>query len=234
MIIGIAGKMNSGKDTVASMLNYIIAVGKNNAKYADWLIKRQAYDSSYQHKITRFADIVKSNLANILNLNVDAFNNRHYKDELWYVPSTGKFIEDPKDSKKWIKVSINNFKETDLNKPNRIIQLRTYLQVYAETCKELFGKDVWVKSTLNVAEYINTIHKICLIPDVRFDNEVQGIWKKNGIIINIHRQNNELSSEHISEKITTLYNYEINNMSTQQVLFIKVLAIYDQIKDKLI
>ena len=46
-IIGIAGQKNSGKDTLASMINYIFSAGVTRANYSDWITKRITYDNKY-------------------------------------------------------------------------------------------------------------------------------------------------------------------------------------------
>lgn len=229
MIIGIAGNINSGKDTVASMLNYIISVGKHKAKFSEWRIKRDAYDNSFSHRIIHFADIIKSNLSNIFNLPIDVFNNRKFKDELWYVPSTGEFIE-IKDESKYHKIELENYLELDCSKPNHIIKLRSIIQLYAEHCKTLFGHRIWIKSTITQARYINQAHKYCIIPDVRFQDEVESIWESDGIVIKTERPNNEIQSNHVSENNLLRHNHCIENDSNLSNLFYKVLAVYDTIK----
>ena len=230
MIIGIAGNINSGKDTVASMLNYIMSVGKNKATYSDWAIKQKAYDNAYSHKVIHFADIVKLNLANIFSLSIDVFNNRKFKDELWYVPSTGKFIEES-ETKDYQKIELENRFRLDCSNPTQIVKIRTLMQAYAEDCKTMFGKEIWIRSTIIQAKYINEAHKYCLIPDVRFFNEIQAIWKTNGIVIRIVRPKGEIKSEHISENGITTENYTIENTGTLPELFYKVLALYERIKN---
>lgn len=230
MIIGIAGNINSGKDTVASMLNYIIAVGKHKAKFSDWRIKQQAYDNFYKHRIIHFADILKLNLSNIFSLSIDVFNNRKFKDELWYVPFKRKFIEE-KDTEKYHKIELENYLELDCNNPNHIIKIRTLIQLYAEHCKTLFGQYVWIISTLIQANYINKGHGFCLIPDVRFFEEVKSIWQNDGIVIRVKRPDGEIKSNHISENGIETENYLIENDSNLSNLFYKVLAVYERIKD---
>lgn len=233
MIIGIAGNINSGKDTVASMLLYIHQVGKNNAKYADWLTKRLAYDNSFKHKIIHFADIAKNNISKILGINVDFFNNRMYKDELWYIPSKGRFIEE-KDIAKHKVINLENIHELDITNKKHIVKLRTLIQSYAESCKKIFGNNTWIANTMRMASEINSIHRICIIPDVRFRNECSWIQSYSGIVIYITRSNNEIKSNHESENNNDIfYDFNINNDSNQQSLFFKVLAIYDQIKHTL-
>lgn len=232
MIIGIAGNINSGKDTVASMLLYIHTVGKNNAKYRDWITKRMAYDNSFKHKIVHFAYVIKSNLADIFCIDVDYFNNRKFKDELWYYPSTGKFIEDKELKSYYNKITLDNFDEFNANNPNHVIKLRTLIQTYAEKCKEMFGELVWCKTTINQAYWVNQAHKICVIPDVRFHNESLSIRANNGIVIKINRLDNTIKSNHVSENNDFEYDYLIENNGNLQNLFYKVLAIYEQIKNK--
>ena len=229
MIIGIAGKMNSGKDTVASMLNYIISVGKNKAKFSDWVIKQEAYNNPSNYHITHFALGVKSNLSMILTLPIDVFNDRTYKDELWYVPSTGKFIKES-ETNNYYKIELENFSELDTNNKTHIIKIRTIIQTYAEQCKTMFGNDVWVKCTMANAITIDNLYGYCIIPDVRFNEEVKKIWEANGVVIKITRPKEEIASKHISEKADVHYNYEIINQSNLSNLFYKVLAIYEQIK----
>lgn len=230
MIIGIAGNINSGKDTVASMLNYIFVVGKNRAKFSDWMIKQQAYNNSFKHRTIHFADIIKLNLSYIFSLDVDVFNNRKFKDELWYIPSTGKFIED-NETQEYHKIELENYLELDISNPKHIIKLRTLIQMYAEHCKTLFGHRIWIKSTIIQACNIVKYHKYCLIPDVRFLDECYAIQRKNGIIIYLTRPNNGIESNHISENNNLTYNYHIDNNSNLSNLFYKVLAIYDTIKN---
>lgn len=232
MIIGIAGNINSGKDTVASIINYIHSVGKNNATFSEWKIKQTAFDNSYSHKVIHFADIIKSNLANIFCLSVDVFNNRKFKDELWYIPSTGKFIEEEEIKSYHKKVTNDNDFEFNCSNPNHIIKLRTLLQMYGENCKSLFGEYVWTKSTINQAKYINIAHKICIIPDVRFNQEVVAIKANDGIIIKLYRPDGEIKSNHNSENNHLDCDYMIENNGTLSNLFYKVLAIYDKIKNK--
>ena len=230
MIIGISGNMNSGKDTVASILIYLNVVGKHKATFREWITKKDSYYQLYNNRIIHFANILKDNLSNILCLNRDIFDNRKFKDELWYHPSTGKFIED-----KDVKDTYKKFDKLDpINTPfknNGVIKIRTIIQEYAEWCKLIFGRNVWIYGTLKQAIDIEYIHKFVLIPDVRFDNEVSAIKEFNGKVIHINRPNNELSSNHCSENNDITYDYLIENDGTLQNLFYKVLAIYDSIRN---
>lgn len=230
MIIGIAGNINSGKDTVASMLNYIHVVGKHKANYADWLLKQKAYDSSYSNRIHHFANVIKDNLSDILHLNRDIFDNRQFKDIEWYHISTGKFIKEKDLKDNHIKFELNNPIEL-LQEDNVVVKIRTIIQLYAEHIKLLFGENIWIKSSINRFKFINNLFGYCLIPDVRFFNELKAIWQANGIVIKIEREDNEIKSNHCSENNNLPCNYTIENNGTLPQLFFKVLAIYEQIKN---
>lgn len=229
MIIGIAGNINTGKDTVASMLNYIQAVGKHKAKFSDWITKRLAYDNSYSNRIHHFANVIKDNLSDILHLDRDIFDNRQFKDIEWYHISTGKFIKEKDLKNNHIKFELNNPIEL-LQEDNVVIKLRTIIQLYAEHVKLLFGENIWIKSSINRFKFINNLFGYCLIPDVRFFNELKAIWQSNGIVILITRKNNNIESNHCSENNELPCNYTIENDGSLLELFHKVLAIYEQIK----
>ena len=228
MIIGIAGNINSGKDTVASMLNYIFVVGKHKASYAEWATKQKAYDASYSNRVVHFADTIKDNLSDIFHLNRDLFDNRQFKDELWYHSSTGKFIKEEALKDKHIKFTIEDSIELLKNK-NVVFKLRTIIQLYAEHIKLLFGENIWIRSCIGKALYLNLTFKYSLIPDVRFFNELKAIWKEDGIVIKIERPNNEIKLNHCSENNNLPCNYTIINDGSLPQLFYKVLAVYEKI-----
>ena len=229
MIIGIAGNINSGKDTVASILNYIYVVGKHKAKYSDWLIKRLVFDQSYTYTIIHFADTIKDNISNIFSIPRHLLDNRKYKDEIWFSPHTGKFIEEKYLNNQNIKYTLDNPIEL-LQDEHTVIKLRTLTQLYAEHVKLLFGERIWIKNTLTNAQEIDYNFGYCLIPDVRFHKEIDSIWKVNGIVLQVKRPNEEIKSNHCSENNILSCNYTIENNGSLQDLFYKVLAIYERIK----
>lgn len=229
MIIGIAGNINSGKDTVASILLYLMIVGKHKAKYSDWLLKKEVYLTTYKHKITHFADGIKDNLSRIFLLDRDLFDNRKFKDELWFNPFTGKFIDELQTSGLH-KIELENYLELDVHKKHHIVKLRTLIQMYAEQCKIMFGQDVWVTNTIGIANSISNTHKICLIPDVRFERESSAIQKSGGIIIKLNRLDNPVKVNHVSENNEISYTFLIENEGSLFNLYNKVLAIYDKLK----
>ena len=67
-VIGIAGQKHSGKDTVASMINYIFAIGISRVSYSDYLIRKASIEYTYKDRIVHFADGLKDVLSIIYNI----------------------------------------------------------------------------------------------------------------------------------------------------------------------
>ena len=235
MIIGIAGNANVGKDTLVNIFNYVDDVGYQNAKYREWLIKYTKYKPVKYKNVTHFADALKDNIANIFNISRGLLDDRYYKDNLWFVPSTGEFISNEQ-SNKILKITENNiYYYKHLPKEKYCIKLRQIIQLYAEEIKSLFGDDIWIKNTINKANNIlNYEHqKYCLIGDVRFHNEVDAIKKNNGIIIKITRKDNNIILNHCSENNEFDFDYIIENDNTLYDFYFKSLCIYQETIKKL-
>lgn len=229
MIIGISGNINSGKDTVASILVYLYAVGKHKATFRDWVVKKDAYYESYKHKITHFAEGLKDTLSQILWIPRDLFDNRLYKDELWYHPSTGKFIHEDDLKSNHVKYYDLDVKHNPFIDRYGVVKIRTLIQTYGEHMKKIFSDGVWVMNSIRKASYIESIYKVCIIPDVRFQLEADAIMANGGVVIKINRPNNEITSDHCSENNEIIgCQYVIENDGTLQNLFYKILAIYDK------
>lgn len=242
-VIGIAGEKNSGKDTVASMINYIFAIGITNAKYSDWICRRVSYDETYKDRIIHFGDIVKDILSMMYNIPREYFDDRKYKDELWYCFETKKFIEDSIiKNKKYSHNTITldmlqciDLKEIlDIN-DNKLncIRIRTLMQYFGtDICRNRLGDNIWVKATMSKAIDIADARKLCIVPDVRFDNEAEAIKKSSdslyGGVIRVKRDNCEYTN-HASEIIDFDCDYTIDNNQNLYGLFYKVLNIVQQI-----
>ena len=67
IIIAISGSKEVGKDTTATMLEYIMSVGISKATYAEWY-RRTKVAEDYGANIIHFADKLKDLCAQITNL----------------------------------------------------------------------------------------------------------------------------------------------------------------------
>lgn len=232
VIIGIGGKTNSGKDTVASMMNYIFGVGITNAKFSEWLMKRDAYDRTYKKNIVHFADTLKDAVSIIFSIDRNKLDDRYYKDEIWYCLTEKRFIKpEHVDNLRYRTVSTpelsaSSFYEVN-TKGNKIplIKIRSLLQYFGtDVCRNLFFDNIWVNSTMTKAANIAELYGHCLIPDVRFENEGKAIQfnPSTGEVVLVWRDV-EQQDEHESEKLYFDATYTIENDGKLFDLFYKVI-----------
>lgn len=234
-IIGIAGEANSGKDTVASMINYIFAVGITNANFTDWVTHRVSYDNTNKDRIIHFADPLKDILSILYNIPRKYFDDRKYKDELYYCMNSGAFVEKEKiidgivcmaDIESFgYNFCFNRWKD----KP-RYIKLRTLMQyIGTNIFREHLSDDIWIKSTISKIVDIAQSRRLCIVPDIRFYNEAKAIKFNTdslyGGVIKINRKNTEKINKHDSEIIDIDYDYIIDNNDNLMKLFYKTLSI---------
>lgn len=255
IIIAISGSKGVGKDTTATMLEYIMSVGIGKANYAEWYRKIKIAED-YGKNIIHFADKLKDLCVQITNLPRHYFDQHKYKDELWWIYGTECFIGDEEikkhntDENKWVYVKILScnlltLKEhlDNINKSKNVpvIKLRTILQfVGTEMFRNLYDEKYWIKDTIKRAREITNEKGFCIIPDLKFENELHSLRracndsKYKFIIINIgHSDTFERNANerglHISEKQLKEFDYYISNKKEKFfVLFNEILKFYQQ------
>lgn len=225
LIIGLIGHLNSGKDTAASMINYIIQAG-TIANYADWYIRR----NNIPQNVIHFADPLKDCLSVMFNINRDVFDDRNAKDNLYFVFKERRFItkKEAKDykiitheilSKEHLCMHIGDIKSC--------ISLRTLMQYFGtDICRQYLDQYLWINATMNKAVHLSNIYNVCIIADVRFFNEAYDIKvKHNGVLIRL-TINDNIEINHSSEDLDSInYDYSVDNTGTLQKLFYNLLEI---------
>ena len=231
VLIGIAGEANSGKDTVASIINYIHKVGITKATYSNWLTHQQYYDILNLCKIIHFADPLKDCLSIMFGINRDYFDDRDKKDKEYYLLNERRFVDEKTFKGHYLEITIDVLKEYNLNeilydtKTNIGIKLRTLMQYFGtDICRNQLDERVWIKATIDKAADIIYKHGICIIPDVRYADEAESISNLSftGGVIRVKRDNCN-KSNHSSEIIDFDCAYEIDNNGTKMQLFYKVI-----------
>lgn len=245
-VIGIAGVKNSGKDTVASMINYIFAAGVSKAKYQDWVIKQAIYDNNYKDRIIHFADPLKDILSILYNIPREYFDDRKYKDELWYCLNTNTFIKNAnqRPGNEVAIIHIYTLKSFSLNTYLRFnndklvcIKLRTLLQYFGtEVCRNKLDNNIWVKCAISKIVDKAESRRLCIVPDVRFANEADALRISNdslyGGVIEVKRNHIENTDNHDSEIIDFAVDDVIENNGTKMTLFYRVLSCVEHIISK--
>lgn len=229
-IIGIAGHKGAGKDTVASIVSYYYTV--DNPTYNNWLI---GYDNKIFLNTIHFADKLKSLCADLFNIPVEYFYDRGHKDKLYYCFDNKTFINE-------LDIKLNRYHIFDTNenlakcieeyKGKIIFKLRTILQyIGTEIFRNQVFKDIWVRHTMDKAIDIANKNGWCVIPDVRFEDEVNAIKElPNGYIIKVNRNTNDADNR-ASETYDAKADFEIDNNSSKLALYYTVVGIMMKIKE---
>lgn len=235
IIVGIKGRKGSGKNTVASMIHYIIAVGTSYANYDSW----EKYDKSEKDELdvpTRhFADKIKDDLSFIFGINRECFDNSDYKDKKYYHFESKAFIMANHLKDVIPEITLEDLKQNTLAKwresynNNCIIKLRTLMQYYGtELIRHNIGSQVWVDGLIQTAIKDKNYYGYAVIADVRYPNEANAIYLNGGKIIHLFKTDNT-KVEHSSEDIKPdSRDYEMDNNGTLLGLFYKVLEFVKQ------
>lgn len=259
IIIAISGDKAAGKDTTATMLEYIMAVGIQRATYAEWYRTYQLREY-YKTNVLHFADKLKDICSQITNLPKRYFNNHQYKDEWWWIYGTDSFIGEEminsnehrntenNEKIEYYKIEAKNktiseeLRIAKYSKKIPIIKLRTILQfIGTEMFREMYDIDYWTNSTLYNVKEILKDNDFCIISDLRFKAEIDKLkklcrtYKDTLYIINVgysdkFEKNITERELHISEKRLDKFDYYIcNKKENFYTLFVKVLQCYQQL-----
>lgn len=224
-IVGIKGFKGSGKDTVASMISYILHDGIMKATYDTWLLYHKNNFIENDEIIIHFADKLKDDIAGFCNIERKLLDKQEIKENYYYNFKTGIVSTNIKDAD----YVINNALEFDnlstllLSNTNISIKIRTLLQYYGtNVIRNHFWHNAFVHYTINKAFDIRNKLGQCIIADARFDNECNVIKVCGGKIIRVDRRVN--NDNHESEQIKICDDdYVIDNTGTLVGLFYKVL-----------
>lgn len=246
LIIGLSGQKGSGKDLTASIIDYIIKKNIRGANYKDWVLYDVINKEKELKTIVHFADPLKEFISKLFNINIKYFYDRNYKDNKYiklaaYTSGkctiTNAFIsEEQAKDKKYLIVTYDELIRLPLSywmlNNNMCIKIRTLLQyIGTDIGKQLIDNSLWIKLIANTISAKATKYRLCIIPDVRFKDEVEMIKKLGGIIIKIERNiESNKKDKHDSENMNdVIEDYLIDNNGTKFNLFYKVFSIIDTI-----
>lgn len=224
-IVGIKGFKGSGKDTVASMISYILHDGIMKASYDTWLLYHKNDFIENDEIIIHFADKLKDDISEFCGIDRKLLDRQEIKENYYYNFKTGIVSTNIKD----IDYVINTVLECDnlstllLLNNNVSIKIRALLQYYGtNVIRNHFWDNAFVHYTINKAFDIRNKLGQCIIADARFDNECNVIKVCGGKIIRVDRRVN--NDNHESEQIKISQDdYVIDNTGTLVGLFYKVL-----------
>lgn len=230
-IVGIKGFKGSGKNTVASMISYILHDGIMKANYDTWLLYHKNDFIENDEIIIHFADKLKDDISEFCGIDRKLLDRQDIKEENYYNFKTGIVSTNIKDADGVID-DIDEFDYDNLApllflyNNNISIKIRILLQYYGTNIiRNHFWKEAFIRYTINKAFDIRNSKGQCIIADARFDNECEAIKQCGGMIIRVDRKsNNDNHDSHESEQITiNKDDYVIDNTGTLVGLFYKVL-----------
>lgn len=231
-IVGIKGFKGSGKDTVASMISYILHDGIMKATYDKWLFFHKNGFVENNEIIIHFADKLKDDISEFCGIDRKLLDRQDIKEENYYNFKTGIVSTNIKDADRVIN-NIGEFNYDNLSSllflynNNISIKIRVLLQYYGTNIiRNHFWREAFIRYTMNKAFDIRNSKGQCIIADARFDNdECKAIRDCGGMIIRVDRKsNNDNHDSHESEQITiNKDDYVIDNTGTFVGLFYKVL-----------
>lgn len=204
MLIGISGKIGSGKNEVADMLSYLLFIKKDGTfegfKKQQYLRNQYIKNGMYERaedflpNIHSFANNLKQCTAVCTGIDYHSLENRSQKAE---------------------KISWLGLTHREL------------LQRFAEAIRTQINEDFWGKSML--ATYKNS--DTWIVSDLRYKNEANILKGRGAVLIRLHRVNDN-ESNHISETDLddyTNFDYYLNNTGSLEDLFNSVKKITKQI-----
>lgn len=226
-IIGISGRIGSGKDTVGKIIQYLTseAYTSRGRTYEEFLRGNSNPDvfGYYYHsdwEIKKFAGKLKEVASLLTGISVHKFEDQEFKKtnlpSAWDRPIPG---ED------WVD-----------GEPVLVpMTVRQLLQTVGTDCmRSSLHDNVWVNALFadyappKMSEYNPSKW---LITDTRFPNEVDAIKSRGGIIIKVKRDEADSKpATHVSETSLDNYafDYVIDNNSTLENLIIKTQEMLDK------
>ena len=183
MIIGVNGKIGSGKDTVGAIIQYLTATDTSDKALG---FIKLGYDIKGHHNSTfevkKFAGKLKQTASLLTGIPIEKFEDQEFKKtylgEEWNSPYNIPF-------------SGPDFVEHDGG-----MTVRTLLQkLGTEAMRDNLHENVWVnalfadyKAIERIPEKRMSIMPNWIITDMRFPNEMEAVKERNGITIRVVRE----------------------------------------------
>ena len=245
MIIGVSGKIGSGKDLIGQIIQYLTK--KDSDMDDQYFIEELAGDEFFgdavsDWQIRKFADKLEDIVCLLIGCTREQLEDREFKEK-----ELGE---------EWNRLVLyNNGIRMEKHKSmtglfSEIVESltpRLLLQLLGTECgREIIHPNIWInalfadyKALYDAPIYSGDkiidqglIYPNWIITDVRFPNESEAIKKRNGILIRVNRNSNEVSN-HESEIALDDYagfDYIIENNGTIEELIEKVRQILQREK----
>lgn len=205
MIIGINGKIGSGKDTVGSIIQYLTDKNVKGMSFEDWYASNvySVYQVTGKWEIKKFAGKLKQTASLLTGIPIDLFEDQEFKKT--------ELAED------WNYYPIIGYGHRNVpvyGEPEQPMLVREFLQkLGTEAMRDGLHTNVWVNALFadykakwvptgdSVAEEDVSLEKEYpnwIITDMRFPNEMDAVVERKGITIRVVRSfNHKMGSKEI-------------------------------------
>jgi len=222
-LIGISGKMGSGKDTVALIIQYLTDgyATKDDLTFSQWCDEKKEFPNEVQYTaspfmIKKFAGKLKDIICLLIGCTREELETESFK---------------------------NSKLGPDWNDSHGIDTPRDLLQVLGTDCgRDMIHPNIWVNALFadykavdttkrtsmgNIIDYSDCPFPSWLITDMRFPNEAKSIENRDGITIRVNTTRASEVSNHESETALDSHNFDyvVDNSGSIQDLVDKVTSI---------
>jgi len=196
-LIGISGKINSGKDLIGEIIQYL------NDEYAPSTFSQwrfvQALAPFSEYKVKKFADKLKDIVCLLIGCTIKQLEDREFKETPLSKEWNYYFAKD------LLKIGLYSSEEYSKLPPvqktwfeEKQLTPRILLQLLGTDCgRKIIHPNIWVNALFADYKLLdnrswqdpgaeNTYPK-WIITDVRFPNEVDAIKERGGIVIRVNR-----------------------------------------------
>ena len=194
MIIGVNGKIGSGKDTIGKIAQCLINHPKITNKDLLWMIEKDVVSEYSKCEIKKFAGKLKQIASILSGIVADQFEDQEFKKQ--YMPEEWNSfvsVDFPEMTGEEIKDSDSILVETTYKR----MTYREFLQkLGTEAMRDGLHTNVWVNAlfadynpgyTISPLDVDNQAPDKWIITDMRFPNEMDAVKERKGITIRVTR-----------------------------------------------
>jgi len=222
MIIGINGKIGSGKDTVGSIIQYLTDENVKGMSFEDWYASNvySVYQATGKWEIKKFAGKLKQIASLLTGIPVEMFEDQEFKK--LEMPECWNRLQQSGRSKVWVPMTYRQFLQ----------------ELGTEAMREGLHTNVWVNALF--ADYKYEIHRTevptraagfidqhiypnWIITDMRFPNEMEAVELREGVTIKVVRPGTTVGTHPSETALDDAYfDHVISNDGTIEDLIEKV------------
>jgi len=222
MIIGINGKIGSGKDTVGSIIQYLTDKNVKGMSFEDWYASNvySVYQAIGKWEIKKFAGKLKQIASLLTGVDVEKFEDQEFKK--LEMPECWNRLQQSGRSKVWAPMTYRQFLQ----------------ELGTEAMREGLHTNVWVNALF--ADYKYEIHRSevstraagfidqpvypnWIITDMRFPNEMEAVELREGVTIKVVRPGTAVGTHPSEIALDDAYfDHVISNDGTIEDLIEKV------------